>query len=60
MGTRSLNEMIDKNGLTLTVPDFNDVGIEDENDDDTDDDEVLSSCSRKLPITTSSTCHHLD
>ena len=56
VGTRSLNETMDRNGLTWTKALELDV-----NDDDIDDDdEVLNSWRRKLPVTTSSTCHQVD
>ena len=57
MGTRSLNETMDKNGL-MTTSSF---GLDDDDEgDEGDDDDVLNSCRSNLPVTTSSTCHHLD
>jgi len=45
VGTRSLNETIDRNGLTTTPPEFVDVDDDDidEDDDDIDDDDVALS-----------------
>jgi len=64
VGTRSLNDTIDRNGLTTSLDsDGGPAAAADEDDDDDDDDddvEVLNRCCSNLPLTTSSTCHHLD